>query len=58
MLRPHWIACAALIVGPLVQGQSGPRPARNPPVTDIYHGVKVADDYRWLGDWSNSETQS
>jgi len=58
MLRPHWIACAALIVGPLVQGQSGPRPARKQPVTDIYHGVKVADDYRWLEDWSNSETQS
>jgi prolyl oligopeptidase len=58
MLRPQWIACAVLIVGPLVPGQSGPPPAHKRPVTDIYHDVKVTDDYRWLEDWSNPETQS
>src|SRR5579864_3360901 len=28
------------------------------PVTDIYHGVKVVDDYRWLEDFSNSEVHA
>jgi prolyl oligopeptidase len=27
------------------------------PVTDIYQGVKVSDDYRWLEDWSDPEVK-
>jgi prolyl oligopeptidase len=34
-----------------------PPPARKQPVTDVYHGVKVTDDYRWLEDWSKPETR-
>lgn len=33
-------------------------PTPKHPVTDVYHGVKVIDDYRWLEDRSNPEVQS
>ena len=57
MLRSHWIAVSVLIIGALLPGQSGPPIARKEPVTDVYHGVKVTDDYRWLEDWSNPNTR-
>ncbi len=28
------------------------------PVTDTYHDVTVADDYRWLEDWENTEVRA
>lgn len=28
------------------------------PVTDVYHGVTVADDYRWLEDWDDAAVRS
>src|SRR5262245_26334247 len=28
------------------------------PVTDTYHGVAVADDYRWLEDWNDKAVQA
>ncbi len=36
-------------------GQPG-TPAR--PVADLYHGVKVIDDYRWLEAWDDPEVKS
>ena len=32
-------------------------PTAKHPVTDLYHGVKVTDDYRWLEDWNNPEVK-
>ncbi|MGH7244189.1 MAG: prolyl oligopeptidase family serine peptidase [Phycisphaerales bacterium] len=28
------------------------------PATDTYHGTQVADDYRWLEDWSNEKVKA
>ena len=37
----------------LLAGAAAPPPAAKVPVTDVYHGVKVVDDYRWLENGSD-----
>jgi prolyl oligopeptidase len=32
---------------------ASPPPTAKKPVTDVYHGVKVTDDYRWLENWDD-----
>lgn len=53
----RWIGIATLCLAAFAQ-EAGPPIAPKRPVTDEYHGVRVTDDYRWLEDWSNPETQA
>jgi prolyl oligopeptidase len=52
--------CLALLLlsGWCAAALAGPPPTKKDPVKDAYHGVAVADDYRWLEDWSNKDVQS
>jgi prolyl oligopeptidase len=37
---------------------AAPPPTKKEPVTDTYHGVTVADPYRWLEDWNNPQVKA
>ncbi|MBX3380987.1 MAG: S9 family peptidase [Phycisphaeraceae bacterium] len=41
-----------------VSALAAPSVTEKKPVTDTYHGVKVADDFRWLEDWENPKVQA
>jgi prolyl oligopeptidase len=55
----HMLMCAtlALFLTNLVSAAEAPPPAPKRPVRDVYHGVTVTDDYRWLEDAANPEVQ-
>src|SRR4051794_25705781 len=53
VFRCAWVA---VISATLAFGQAPATPQR--PVTDIYHGVKITDNYRWLEKDSDPEVKA
>jgi len=58
MPRVSFSVLAAACIGPFLCAQSTAPPAPKRPVTDIYNGIKVFDEYRWLENWSDPETRA
>src|ERR1700722_15263167 len=53
-MRPSYVALAMAFAPSLaLAGAAGPPLAPKRPVTDTYNGVQVADDYRWLENYSD-----
>lgn len=53
-------AVAGLVAGLMIAGAAAggePPATAKRPVTDRYHGTEVAEDYRWLEDWSDPEVK-
>ncbi|QDV43707.1 Prolyl endopeptidase precursor [Stieleria neptunia] len=58
----HHAFLTFLIAGVITVLSSHPNVAQPPatrtsPTVDTYHGIDVADDYRWLEDWNDAEVQ-
>ena len=54
-----FLATTCLITVSLAQSPPVSKPPDTPklPVTDIYQGLKVTDDYRWLENWDDPQTK-
>jgi prolyl oligopeptidase len=51
------LAALILVATSMTAGRTAepasPPPSAKKPVTDVYHGVQVSDDYRWLENWDD-----
>ncbi len=51
------ILALVIVSGVAAIAQVSPPPTPKKPVTDIYHGVKVTDDYRWLENFNDASVK-
>jgi prolyl oligopeptidase len=59
--RQRFAIAAALTAFPvltLAQQAAMPPATAKVPVTDVYHGVRVVDDYRWLENWADPKVKA
>ncbi len=47
-----------LLSGMIHADAPNPPPTKEEPVKDVYHGVTVTDDYRWLEDWNAKDVKA
>jgi prolyl oligopeptidase len=61
VIRCLVLVCAIAFLATVAAAQSPtippPPPTPKRPVTEVYHGVKVTEDYRWLEDWNAPEVK-
>ena len=61
MRNPLRVAPLILVLSLAAFGQTtsvaAPPATPKRPVTDVYHGVKVTDDYRWLENWDDPQVK-
>src|SRR5438105_2247404 len=50
-------ACALALAGATVAAAADHPPTAKRAVTDVYHGVSVTEDYRWLEDDASSDVR-
>ncbi len=57
-MRNAATAVLTLLTASLAIASSGPVQTHREPVVDVYHGVRITDDYRWLEDWADPDVQA